>query len=867
MRIPGSRTMRRALNSITGAPQPVSPQATRHQQIKAAKARKAAARAAEINEFWELIAHGAGVDEAAAQFARKAVGGSNRLADRSFLLALASDDSSRPAGQIGMGIFLLGDDLSVAALEYFEAAGAERAIRHAAPEYFEALCRSDREAGIKGMEKYLEEHREQLSAEQRFDALKVLGRHRDLDALEREVATLPADFGDSLDDDGKQQLRVIRRMLAHRSAAPEAVPGAVSIGVMEYKMLDAKASSSNRGDYVQTLAAISHLLRFRDVDFVGDSPLAGYLTSLQDKVHEDRVITDTAAKVLPVAINRDFASGAVYPENTWFISNGWFMHRSFKGELDFPYPSTVNPLFVSFHIQNVDVLTPEVVANLKENGPIGCRDWTTVYRLRDHGVPCFFSGCVTTTVGQVLDPAAPSGENKVAWVEPKGDLPQYAHSTKVEFAQVRDDLIEMDLVDCIEDARQMLNEYASFDKVVTSRLHCYLPARSMGLDVDFRPRNQADVRFEGLLDLNKEDFQAIRGGLEAKLEAVYRAILAGQSRDEVYALWRELTAEDVAFAEKYATSDLAPVETSIDVPGVAEQLRGAARTWGPELAKNAVDIAFATDENLRNELPVVLDSVMANTKRPVRCHILTRGLDEGYGEMLSALFPEVQVVVYACDDVDYGSSLKLLSHTTVSTLDRILLPEILVDRERVVYLDIDILVTGDVATLFDLDLGDSVMAGKPSKMLGWSSMAKPVTRSSLALPADEAYRLRRTMHATASLGATTVNAGVLLLHLARMREEGFARFGLGVVEKCAMNDQDALNLYAGGRILPISDDWNHVPAQEFCGPKAPSLIHWAGPVKAWGEYFMPYKELFSAGRERVLASAATVSAKYPYDEA
>ncbi len=860
------RGVARRLGRTTAATpaKPAGP--TMHQKIQAAKSRKATARAEHLASFRDSMAHGTGVVEATARFARSAVDGDERLADRAFLLAMAADDSTRAAGQIGMGIFLQGDDLDVASLEYFEAAGAELSIAHAPTEYFEARIRASRESGLAEFDAYLAAHRDELAPELRFAALQVLGRHRELDLLTRELALLPDSVTEALSEHDQRQVRVLHRLLDHRAAAPSAADGAVSIGVMEYKMLDGAASSSNQGDYVQTLSAISHLLRFSDAEFVGDTPLAEYLTGLQDKIHDDRRITGVDAKVLPVAINRDFASGADYPENTWLISNGWFMHRSFGGELDFPYPDAINPLFVSFHIQNVDVLTDVVVENLKKHGPVGCRDWTTVYRLRDHGVPCFFSGCVTTTVGQVLDPAAPAGHHRAAWVEPKGDLSEYDGWKKDEFDQVKDELIEMDLVDCIEDARVMLNGYQHYDKVVTSRLHCYLPARSMGLDVDFRPRNRADVRFEGLLDLDAEAFGAIRGGLESKLETIYRAILSGAERDEVYALWREITADDVAAAERYATTDIPAIETSVDVAGAAEALRAGARSWGPELGADAIDIAFATDENLVDELPVVLDSVLRNASRPVRCHVLTRGVAHQYGELLAGLFPAAQIVQYACDDVDYGSSLKLLSHTTVSTLDRILLPEILADRAKVLYLDIDILVNGDVAELFDLELGDDVIAGKPSRMAGWSAMAKPVTRSSLALPAEEAWRMRRTLHATSDLAATTVNAGVLLLNLEQMRADGFAAFGVGIVSTCALNDQDAINIYAGHRVRMISDDWNHVPAQEFCSATPPSIIHWAGPAKPWGELFVTYKELFAEGRVRVSEAAAGAGLTYPYEE-
>ena len=70
------------------------------------------------------------------------------------------------------------------------------------------------------------------------------------------------------------------------------------------------------------------------------------------------------------------------------------------------------------------------------------------------------------------------------------------------------------------------------------------------MDVDFRPANRSDVRFDGLIDITDAEFDAIRDGLLDKLERVFGAILAGRAEADVYALWREITADEVAAAER-----------------------------------------------------------------------------------------------------------------------------------------------------------------------------------------------------------------------------------------------------------------------------------------------------------------------------
>src|SRR5699024_1245373 len=73
----------------------------------------------------------------------------------------------------------------------------------------------------------------------------------------------------------------------------------------------------------------------------------------------------------------------------------------------------------------------------------------------------------------------------------------------------------------VRDALERLDTYRRVHRaVVTSRLHCYLPLRSIGVDAEFRPKNRSDIRFDGLLGLGDDAFDAMRHDLLTKLETV-----------------------------------------------------------------------------------------------------------------------------------------------------------------------------------------------------------------------------------------------------------------------------------------------------------------------------------------------------------
>lgn len=227
--------------------------------------------------------------------------------------------------------------------------------------------------GIVELKDYLAKHRDSLPVETRLALLKVLATYSQVDLLRAETDILYADkkaLG-SMSDADQELVEWFNTQLNHNEPEVKSLPDTINIAVMDYKLLDKSRTSRNRGDYVQTLAALSNLLRFQNIDYVGNTKLSNYLNSLKKHIQPQRQITSHAAKVQPVAIDRDFSSGREYPENTWLISNGWFMHRNFKGPVDFPYPKNVLPLMISFHIQDPDVLTDEVVKELKRIEPIG----------------------------------------------------------------------------------------------------------------------------------------------------------------------------------------------------------------------------------------------------------------------------------------------------------------------------------------------------------------------------------------------------------------------------------------------------------------------------------------------------------------
>ncbi|KAI0750679.1 glycosyl transferase [Daedaleopsis nitida] len=143
--------------------------------------------------------------------------------------------------------------------------------------------------------------------------------------------------------------------------------------------------------------------------------------------------------------------------------------------------------------------------------------------------------------------------------------------------------------------------------------------------------------------------------------------------------------------------------------------------------------------------------------------------------------------------------------------------------ERVLYLDADVLVCGDLTELWETDLGGKLLAAATD--VGWP----------MGYDGDAELGL---------VGVPYFNAGVLLVDLAAIRSRMSDLQQLGRrTEYSTFRDQDALNLLCRGEWHPLSLKWNaqglgtyalaknperaQLPLEEM---NEPAVVHFTGPL-------------------------------------
>ena len=164
---------------------------------------------------------------------------------------------------------------------------------------------------------------------------------------------------------------------------------------------------------------------------------------------------------------------------------------------------------------------------------------------------------------------------------------------------------------------------------------------------------------------------------------------------------------------------------------------------------------------------------------------------------------------------DWGSS--------VMAYARLALPAMVSDS-RIVYFDSDVIVQGDLSVLWEMDLGDAVMAA------GLDLTAKDLGGANLP-----------TRELGLCQSAPCLNSGVLLMDLEKWREADISGKALRYLrqwpEHASNWDQSALNVVLYGKWQLLDTGWN-TPAwladQGSHGCRLDArVLHFVGPNKPW----------------------------------
>ncbi len=254
--------------------------------------------------------------------------------------------------------------------------------------------------------------------------------------------------------------------------------------------------------------------------------------------------------------------------------------------------------------------------------------------------------------------------------------------------------------------------------------------------------------------------------------------------------------------------------------------------------KNEIPIFFSTDDNYIPYLDIAIASLIENASKEYKYKIivLNTGLEpENVNKIMRNECDgfSIEFVNISAEVEKIKKSLKNVYHFSVVTYYRLFIASLFPTYEKIVYLDCDLVVLGDVSELYHTDLGDNILGAAPEEFI----------RNT------KEFRL----YADKSIGvdpSTYVNAGVLVINLVAFREHRIMEQFIELITAYDFDlldpDQAYLNYLCRGRIHVLPNGWNKEPMTIPCEGKK-NIVHYALYKKPWqyddvidGEYFWHY---------------------------
>ena len=235
-----------------------------------------------------------------------------------------------------------------------------------------------------------------------------------------------------------------------------------------------------------------------------------------------------------------------------------------------------------------------------------------------------------------------------------------------------------------------------------------------------------------------------------------------------------------------------------------------------------IDLVCVTDSNYVPHVASLLKSIECNKGPEEICvHAI---LDDVAPELVAQLAAAVPGLTLRSYPVTEHPALSLPPILQISraTYLRLIIDEVIdPGLERLLYLDIDMTVTGRLWPLWTADL-----AGQPCGAVADPGVAPEVFAERFGLAGKGGY----------------FNAGMLVLDMAAIRREGlFAKALAELLENPArfvLADQDALNLALWQRWTALDPCWNFqrkflYPDVAYGSDAAPRIIHFTETAKPW----------------------------------
>lgn len=252
-----------------------------------------------------------------------------------------------------------------------------------------------------------------------------------------------------------------------------------------------------------------------------------------------------------------------------------------------------------------------------------------------------------------------------------------------------------------------------------------------------------------------------------------------------------------------------------------------------------IPIFFTIDDSYAPFLAVALNSAIKNSdqQRNYKAIVLYQDLGADNISRLQALQTEnfkielmpIRANMEALDD--RMSNRLRCDYFTLTIYFRLFIPSMFPQYDKGIYIDSDVVLTDDIAKLFDIDIGENYIGACNDLSIADIPPLVAYTEKAVGVNAKE-----------------YINSGVLLMNLKKMRDDDLEGHFLSLLNKYHFDsiapDQDYLNAICNGKIYYLEEKWDTMPNDAKPMLTETSLIHYNLFSKPWCYDGIQYEEQF-----------------------
>ena len=244
--------------------------------------------------------------------------------------------------------------------------------------------------------------------------------------------------------------------------------------------------------------------------------------------------------------------------------------------------------------------------------------------------------------------------------------------------------------------------------------------------------------------------------------------------------------------------------------------------------KGIPTLVLSTDENYALPLTVTIYSALRNHRQggALKVFILDSGLTSDDRRKVEQLLSELRFPIQWIDVSSDGFQGLPVASYTIATYNRLFIPEVLpATIKKVIYLDCDLLIEGDISELWQQDPGDAYLMAVQGQSKKRYIATSAISRShELKYEVDDPY----------------FNAGILVMNLDQFRQRqlaikalDFIRENISIINNA---DQDGLNAVSIKHWIQLDPKWNQYakPARGAPFKRRPGgILHFTAREKPW----------------------------------